>query len=141
VTVPSTAISALSGTTVVNGRISVDAATLSETLKKKDVQTIEIARALRSLAADAALGSDLSGRLSPWPEARDVQAQLDSFYQAMAETAKTGLRASLTDTAAYRKAGAAMLVVIKQLDDVDAASRALAESVGIELPPVAIPEA
>lgn len=139
-TVPASAISALSGTVVVNGRISVDAATLSATLKKKGVETIDIARALRSLAADAALGIDLTGRLSPWTDARDVQVQLDTFYRAMADTAKTGLRASLTDGAAYRKAGTAMLAVIKDLAEVDAASRELATSVDIELPPVVIPE-
>ncbi len=139
-TIPASAISALSGTTVVNGRIGVDATTLSTTLKKKDVETIEIARALRSLAADAALGMDLTARLTPWTDAHDVQTQLDTFYRAMADTAKAGLRASLTDTAAYRKAGAAMLTVVEDLAAVDAASRALAESVDIELPPVAIPE-
>jgi hypothetical protein len=139
-TVPASATSALSGTAVVNGRISVDAATLAATLKQKGVETIDIARALRSLAADAALGIDLTSRLTPWTEARDVQVQLDGFYRAMADTAKTGLRASLTDTAAYKKAGANMLTVIEQLGGVDAASRDLAESVDIELPPVVIPE-
>ena len=69
------AISALSGTTVVNGRIAVDATTLSSTLGQKDATTIEIARALRSLAADAALGIDLAGRLAPWTEAATVQTQ------------------------------------------------------------------
>jgi hypothetical protein len=140
VTVPSTAISALSGTTVVNGRISVDAASLAAMLKKKGVSTIEIARALRSLAADAALGTDLTSRLSPWAAANEVQVMLDTFYQSMAETAKTGLRASLTDAAAYRKAAAAMLVVVQDLGAVDAASRELAGTEGIELPPIAIPE-
>jgi hypothetical protein len=58
----------------------------------------------------------------------------------MSETAKTGLRASLTDTAAYRKAGAAMLDAVQDLGAVDAASRELAASEDIELPPIAIPE-
>lgn len=139
-TVPASAIAALSGTAVVNGRISVDAATLSETLKQKGVATIEIARALRSLAADAALGIDLTSRLTPWTDAHDVQVELDAFYRDMADTAKTGLRASLTDTAALRKSGTAMLKVIEQLAEVDAASRELAGSVDVELPPVVIPE-
>jgi hypothetical protein len=138
-TIPASAISALSGTTVVNGRISVDAATLSATLKKKGVETIEIARALRSLAADAALGIDLTSRLTPWADARTVQAELDTFYRGMADTAKTGLRASLADVAAYRKAGNAMLVVIADLAEVDAASRELAATIDVELPPVVIP--
>ena len=55
--VPQTALSALSGTAVVNGRIAVDAATLSSTAARSSASSIEIARALRSLAADAALGA------------------------------------------------------------------------------------
>ena len=67
---PATAVSALSGTAVVNGRISVDAETLSTALANPTITTIEIARALRSLAADAALGIDLAGRLGTWSDAK-----------------------------------------------------------------------
>ena len=138
---PATAISALSGTAVVNGRITVDAATLTATLARTDASTIEIARALRSLAADAALGIDLAGRLGTWTDAKLVQAGLNDFYQAMADAAHGGLRASLADAAAYRKAGADMIVVLATLSDIDSRSRALAGANGLELPPVAIPSA
>lgn len=139
--VPPTAISALSGTAVVNGRITVDAATLTATLARSKASTIEIARALRSLAADAALGIDLAGRLGTWTDAKLVQAGLNDFYQAMAEAAHGGLRASLTDESAYRKAGADMLVVLGMLADIDSRSRALAGANELELPPVALPSA
>jgi hypothetical protein len=141
VTEPQAAVSALSGTAVVNGRISVDAATLSSTLASKGATAIEIARALRSLDADAALGIDLSARLAPWRDAAPVMADLDRFYGAMADSARNAFRASLVDTAGYRKAGAEMLTVLAGLGDVDAASRALALTVDLELPPVALPGA
>lgn len=139
--VPPTAFSALSGTAVVNGRITVDAATLTATLARSKASTIEIARALRSLAADAALGIDLAGRLGTWTDAKLVQAGLNDFYQAMAEAAHGGLRASLTDEAAYRKAGADMIAVLGNLADIDSRSRALAGANQFELPPVALPPA
>lgn len=136
---PAAAISALSGTAVVNGRISVDADTLVATLARADAKTIEMARALRSLAADAALGIDLAGRIQAWNGAASVRTGLDDFYRAMADTARDGLRASLSDAAAYRKAGAAMVTVLGSLGDIDSRSRALAGTIGLELPPVVLP--
>lgn len=136
---PVAAVSALSGTAVVNGRIAVDAATLASTLGRSNATPIELARALRSLAADAALGIDLAGRLAPWTDAAQVQAGLDDFYRAMAQEARTGLRASLNDEGAYRKAGVNMLKVLSTMGAVDAKSRDLAGSIGLELPPVVLP--
>lgn len=136
---PVAAVSALSGTAVVDGRIAVDAATLASTLSRSNASSIELARALRSLAADAALGIDLASRLAPWTDAAQVQAGLDDFYRAMAQEARTGLRASLNDTGAYRKAGARMLTVLSTMGTVDAKSRELAGTIGVELPPVVLP--
>lgn len=138
---PAAAVSALSGTAVVNGRIAVDAATLDATLTGQGAPTIEIARALRSLAADATLGVDLTGRLGLWRDGASVMSKLDDFYRTMATTANVAFRASLTDEAAYRKAGAEMMTVLAQLGAVDAASRSLATTVDLELPPVALPGA
>jgi len=136
---PQAAISALSGTAVVNGRIAVDAQTLASTLVRSGATTSEIARALRSLSADATLGIDQTGRLATWPAAADAKAGLDDFYRSMADAAKSGLRASLTDNAAYRRAGNDMLEVLRQLGAIDAQSRTLAETIALELPPVVIP--
>jgi hypothetical protein len=133
---PAGALAALSGTAVINGRITVDAATLAETLSRKGATTIEVARALRSLAADAALGLDLTGRLAPWAEAAPLVAQLDEFYRAVATQARAALRASLADAAGYRRDGAQMLKVLQGLADVDAASRAFAATVGVVLPSI-----
>ncbi|MFL5677230.1 MAG: hypothetical protein ACJ77X_06285 [Chloroflexota bacterium] len=136
---PAAAVSALSGTAVVNGRIAVDAATLASTLGRSNATSIELARALRSLAADAALGIDLAGRLAPWTDSAQVRTDLDDFYRAMAQEARTGLRASLNDTGAYRKAGVAMQTVLRTMATVDTQSRGLADSIGLELPPVVLP--
>jgi len=133
------AVTALSGTAVVNGRIAVDMATLQVKLANPNVSTIELARALRSLAADAALGIDLVDRLAPWREASTVKQQLDDFYTTMASKAHQALQASLSDTAGYHRASVEMLTVLGGLAEVDAASRTLAATVDLELPPVAIP--
>jgi hypothetical protein len=139
VAAPVAAVSALSGTAVVDGRIAVDAATLASTLGRANASSIELARALRSLAADAALGIDLASRLAPWTDAAQVQAGLDDFYRAMAQEARTGLHASLNDSGAYRKAAARMLTVLSTMASVDAKSRELAGTIGLELPPVVLP--
>ena len=138
---PPSAISALSGTAVVNGRIAVDATTLGTALADRDVSTIALARAIRSLAADAALGVDLVGRLHTWEAAEPVTQRLEDFYRTMAQTAHLALRASVTDASAYRTSGTQMMTVLAALGDVDAASRSLATSVDLELPPVALPGA
>lgn len=136
---PAAALSALSGTAVVNGQIAVDAATLEAALARPGARGIEIARALRSLAADATLGVDLTGRLGSWPAGSAVMSRLDAFYRSMATTAHDAFRRSVTDVAAYRSAGAEMMTVLAGLGDVDAASRSLATTVDLELPPVALP--
>jgi hypothetical protein len=134
--VPKAALSALSGTAVVNGQIATDADALARTLATKGSTANDVARALRSLAADAALGIDLTDRMAGWPDGSKAAVKLAGFYRSMAATARDGLRASLTDDASYRSAAAKMLVTLGTLGDVDATSRALAESVGLVLPTV-----
>ena len=130
---PQAAVSALSGTAVVNGRISVDAVTLSKTLADRNATSIDIARALRSLSADAALGTDLVARLAPWREAGSAGGQLGDFYRTMSKTATVALRGSLNDVSGYRHSAAQMQAVLVGLGDVDSASRTLAATVGLEL--------
>jgi len=136
---PPAAVFALSSTAVVNGRIAVDAVTLSTTLAAKDASSIEIARALRSLAADAALGIDVAGRLGSWRAAGPVMSDLETFYRTMADTARNALRASFADKAGYRSAARDMLKFLEGLGEVDAASRTLAATVDLDLAPVALP--
>jgi hypothetical protein len=136
---PAAAVAALSGIAVVNSRLAVDVDALNEALANRASTTTEYARALRSLAADAALGSDLAGRLGPWSSAGTVRTQLDAFYREMSDTARLGLRTSLTDVKGYRAAAKAMRSAVAGLTDVDAATRVLASTVPVELPPLRIP--
>jgi hypothetical protein len=136
---PQAAISALSGTAVVNGRISVDAGTLSTALADPKTTTIDIARALRSLSADAALGTDLVARLAVWRDAGTAPGQLADFYRTMSKTATLALRVSLNDASGYRRSGVEMETVLIGLRRVDDASRTLAATIDLELPPVVLP--
>ena len=137
--VPQAAIAALSGTAALNSRIAVDTDTLGSTVTATDATSTEIARGIRALAADAALGIDLTARLATWRDAGPAMADLNDFYRTMAESARVALRASPTDTAAYRKAGGQMLTVLAGLGSVDATSRTLAATIDLELPPLTAP--
>ena len=136
---PQAAVSALSGTAVVNGRISADAASLAATLADPTASTSDIARGLRLLSADARQGTDLVARLAPWSEADVAHGHLDDFYRKMSDTATLALRGSLNDASGYRSSATEMLGVLSRLSAVDAESRTLAGTIDLELPPVDLP--
>ena len=138
---PTAAVTALTGTAVINGRISADAATLATTLADRKATTTDIAQALRSLSADAAQGIDLAARLATWREADPVRGRLDAFYRTMSTTASLELGVSLDDGSGYRRSATEMLGVVRGLSAVDGASRAFAATVGLDLPPVSFPAA
>jgi len=137
--IPAGAAVALSGTTLVNTRITQDGTALARLLADKGSSTIDVARAIRVVAADAQQGLDMTGRLAPWTEAATVAAQLDAFYRNLADTARDALRASLGDDRTYRQAGARLVTDIRKVEEVDAASRTLASSVGLQLPALGDP--
>jgi hypothetical protein len=136
---PQAAVTALSGTALVNGRISTDAGILSVTLADRSATTSDIARGLRSLSADAAQGTDLVARLAQWPDAGPVGAQLGDFYRSLSDSATLALRDSLNDTSGYRSSATEMLHLLNRLAAVDTASRSLATTIDLELPPVVLP--
>jgi hypothetical protein len=138
---PSGAMAALSAAAVVNDRIANDARLLAGLLATDAPSSVDLARTLRALGADAAVGMDLTARLSPWTEATPVASQLDAFYRGMSQLTQTGLRAPLSDEAAYRDTATRMLTVIASIGDVDAAARALAATVELQLPPLTAPTA
>ncbi|HEV8404027.1 MAG TPA: zinc ribbon domain-containing protein [Candidatus Limnocylindrales bacterium] len=133
---PQAAVTALSGTALVNGRIAAESAALASTLADSKAPTIDIARALRSLSADATQGIDLAARLAPWTEADAARDQLDHFYRTVSSTATLALRVSLNDGPGYRRSATEMMRVLSGLAAVDAASRTLAATVDLQLPPV-----
>ncbi len=136
---PASAVAALRGTAVINGRIAADGTNLRTTLARKGLSASDLAKALRVLAADAAAGIDLTSRMAPWTAASTVQTGLANFYSTIASTARDGLHAPLSDLAAYRSTAKAMLKAVAGLGTIDAASRALAASAGLELPSIAVP--
>jgi hypothetical protein len=136
--VPRTAVGALGGTAVINKRILADAAVLSKTLAKSG-DAVAIARNLRTLAADAAQGIDMTGRMAGWTDAAAVRKQLNALYGLMADTAHDGLQASLTNKNAYRATAKKMLADVKTVAAVDAASRVLAGTVSVQLPLIGLP--
>jgi hypothetical protein len=136
---PQAAVTALSGTALIDGRISADSSTLAVTIADPKAATMDIVSALRSLSADAALGVDQAARLAIWREADSVRGQLDDFYQSMSTTANLAFGTSLDDGPGYRRSANEMLGVLRGLPAVDAASRTLAATIGLELPPVAPP--
>jgi hypothetical protein len=136
---PQAAVTALSGTALVNGRISADTATMVATLADPKAATMDVVSSLRVLSADAALGVDQAARLATWHEADSVRGQLDDFYQSMSKTANLAFGTSLDDASEYRRWANEMLAVLRGLSAVDAGSRTLAATVGLELPPVALP--
>ena len=136
---PQAAVTALSGTALVNGRISADTATMVATLADPKAATMDVVSSLRALSADAALGVDQAARLATWHEADSVRGQLDDFYQSMSKTANLAFGTSLDDAPGYRRWANEMLAVLRGLSAVDAGSRTLAATIGLELPPVALP--
>jgi hypothetical protein len=133
---PSGAMAALSAAAVVNDRIANDARILAGLLATESPSSVDLAKTLRTLGADAAVGLDLTSRLSPWTEATPVAGQLDAFYRGMSQLTQTGLRAPLSDEAAYHDTATRMLTVIASIGEVDAAARALAATVELQLPPL-----
>jgi hypothetical protein len=133
---PSGAMAALSAAAVLNDRIASDARLLASLLSTDAPSSVDLARTLRALGADAAVGMDLTARLSPWTEATPVAGQLEAFYRQMSDLTQTGLRAPLSDEAAYHDTATRMLTVIASIGEVDAGARTLAATVELVLPPL-----
>lgn len=130
--IPPAAISALTQTTLLDSRIVNDAGDLDAALASKS--TVDIARAMRALASDAANGSVQVARLKTWSEAGTVVAFRVGFYDRIADRALDSLKRSLTEGKAYRNAAASMLTILADLPGLDAMSRGLAVAAEIELP-------
>lgn len=137
--VPSAAISALRQTALLNDRIAADAKRLEAALKAGSRGTPDVARALRALAADAALGAPMAENVAAWAAGADLSADLASFYRKIGATAKDGLSYSLANDRAYARAARDMLRVIDRMAALDATSRSLAANAAFELPPVSLP--
>ena len=134
--IPAAAASALRQSTTLNQRLLVDADRLATALASDRPSGAEIAPLLRALASTASFGDRLAPNVAQWPDGAAVSESLVTFYAAVGRVAGEGLTASLQNDRAYVDAGRKMLVVLGQLTGLDAASRALAASADLELPPL-----
>ena len=133
--IPSSALSALRQSSLLNRRVLDDAARLTAALATKPSGS-EIAPILRSMASTAMFGQRLAPTVGGWTEAEQVSADLVAFYAAIIETADQGLSSSLSSDRTYVAAGERILKTVAGLDALDAASRTLAAAADLELPPL-----
>jgi hypothetical protein len=136
--VPSAAVSALRQVVSLNERLVVDADRLAVALAATEPSSIEIARALRALAATAAFGDRISPHIAEWGAGAAVSERLVGFYGAVGGTARDGLSASLNNLVAYLGAGRSMLAILGDMPGLDADARALAATAGIDLPSIPV---
>jgi hypothetical protein len=134
--VPPAALSALRQSAVVNQRLLADADLLATALGATKPSSAEIAPLLRSLASTASFGDRLAPAVAKWDDGDAVSVALGAFYASIGRIADDGLSASLTNERAYVDAGRQMLALMDGLTDLDAASRGLAASADLELPPL-----
>ncbi len=133
--IPAPALSSLRQSTLLDARIAADADALSEAYRTK-ASAVDIALILRSLASEANIGSDLAPQLRTWDDAHKLSMDRGDFYDAVGGIARDGLRASMSDKKDYRATAKTMLSALRRLVTLDAESRALATTAGVDLPPV-----
>jgi len=134
--IPSSAVSALRQSTLLNQRVVADAERLSAALAASKPSSAEIAPILRSLASTAAFGARLAPTVGEWDQADAVSSDLAAFYADIGGAARDGLASSLASHRAYVAAGERMLRIVAGLDRIDAATRAVAAAGNLELPPL-----
>lgn len=135
--VPPAALSALRQSTAVNQRLLADADLLSRAMAASSPSVVEIAPLLRNLASTATFGDRIATAVGAWEDGTAVSRDLAAFYASIDRIADEGLSASINNERAYRDAGRRMLSILAGLTELDAASRALAATVDVELPPLA----
>jgi hypothetical protein len=128
--IPSGAVSALRQASILDQRIAAQAAALHSVLNSSN-RGIDVARILRSLNTDATFGVDLAPAIAPWPEAAELSRDLGSFYQSVRDSARSSLKTSVSDTAAYRAAGKRMVTLLAKLDALDASAMAIVDGAGL----------
>jgi hypothetical protein len=134
--IPAVAVSALRQSTTLNQRLLADADRLAAALASGRPSGAEIAPLLRALASTAAFGDRLAPSVAQWADGVAVSEGLATFYASVGRVADEGLTASVQNDRAYADAGKKMLVILDQLTELDAASRTLAASVELDLPPL-----
>jgi hypothetical protein len=135
-TISGAAVSALSQSTTVNGRLLNDVRRLKAALNASRPTGSDIAPILRNLVTTASLGERLAPTVGEWADAASVSERLVRFYASIIRVAEDGLAASIRNNGAYASAARRMLGVLDDIAALDAASRSLAATAGISLPPL-----
>jgi hypothetical protein len=134
--IPASAVSALRQSTILNQRLLADADKLAAALRADSPSGAEIAPLLRTMASTASFGDRLAPAVADWSDGAALSEALTTLYAAVGRIAEDGLSASVQNSRAYADAGKRMLTVLAQITELDAASRALAASADLELPPL-----
>jgi hypothetical protein len=129
--IPSQAVSALRQAAVINGRLSGYAADLDRALASKSTKGIVIAKVLRAVSSDVIFGIAVAPTIAPWPAAADLSTDLASFYAKVRDAAQSGLKASVSDSPAYRLAGKRMAALLKKLTSLEARANELVTDTGL----------
>jgi hypothetical protein len=139
--VPSTAATALRLSVTIQDRFAASAASLKKQLKVKRFSGVAAATTIRSIAADAAWGSDNVDRLSGWAAAAPLRAQLEAFYESLRTEARDALGVSMNDSAKYKAHAKRMVKLLASVPATRAALVALAAAnrITIPAPPAALP--
>ena len=130
---PLTASNALVRTAGLNARMAAQRPALAAAVKPSRPNTSEVARVLRAIASDAGLAAGAVPALSAWPEGRLLAFQLEPYYAKVRSTASSALSVTLNDSGAYRRNGQAMVALLDEISDLQAAAQTLADVHGIDL--------
>jgi hypothetical protein len=126
--IPAAARSALPAVAAANERLADGRSALEATLTAATFDVAAAAVAIRSVAAEAAAGSDQLARLATWPRAAPLAGELRAFYDDLRSTARSGLAYSITDGAAYRATAEALATILDGLPALDARLAVLLEA-------------
>lgn len=125
---------ALKLTVEIEDRLAASSAQLRTQLKAKSFNAIKAATTIRTIAADAALGSDQVDRLSGWAAAAPLRAQLTEFYLSVRQTARDALNVSLGNSAKYKASTKRMVKLLGSIQATRTAIEALAAANRITIP-------
>jgi hypothetical protein len=132
--VPSTAATALRLSVTIEDRLAASAASLKKQVKVKHFSAVTAATTIRTIAADAAWGSDNVDRLAGWPAAAPLRAQLEAFYDSLRAEARDALSVSMKDNAKYKTHAQRMIKLLASVKARRAAIAALAAANRISIP-------
>ena len=137
--IPAAAVSAIRQAAALNQRLADDAGRLAMLLATPSPSSADLARVLRTLNANAAVGERIAPQVATWTDASALSASLGTLYLEVGGTAREALASSLNNTAAYVDGSQRMVDILAGLSAVDAEARPLADEANLELAPLVLP--